>query len=276
MPVVLCEYRAASVDPLLAVPHSHARLYELIHVVSGKGHVLLGDNYITLAPDSLYLINGGYPHCMRPEAAEGYLRSKILMTPDFFTRLSGLAQLGALARALAEQAGLAVRLPRGESERVDALFQSAFTAFYAQDIAHMARANARLMELCAVFYTYLEGGHAVVEPPSPRTQLLEAVNALALTPFSLDDIAQRAHLDRVYCCRLFKRMTGVSIMVYAREKRMAHAKMLLAGGDAPVSDIARRCGYNDFSHFSHVFRLREGMPPLAYRALRRKDAPSAQ
>ena len=43
------------------------------------------------------------------------------------------------------------------------------------------------------------------------------------------------------------------------------AAELLTSTDLPISDISRRCGYENPFYFSRVFRERMGMPPSEYR-----------
>jgi transcriptional regulator GlxA family with amidase domain len=67
---------------------------------------------------------------------------------------------------------------------------------------------------------------------------------------------------------LFRLATGVSPVRYLHEMRMCHAQELLRATALPVSEVMRRVGWSDASHFSKAFRRRFGIGPRGYRHAR--------
>lgn len=84
---------------------------------------------------------------------------------------------------------------------------------------------------------------------------------------SCEDLAAQVYLNPIYLNRLFKKDTGFALTEYLQLQRIQLAKELLAETDLPVSNIAQRIGYSNFSHFSRTFRKHTEQSPVDYRKL---------
>jgi AraC-like DNA-binding protein len=65
--------------------------------------------------------------------------------------------------------------------------------------------------------------------------------------------------------RLFRERLGMPPYAFLRQLRLEHAAQLLRSTKEPISSIARRCGYQNLSHFSRDFRSKYGATPKASR-----------
>ncbi|MBN2223095.1 MAG: helix-turn-helix transcriptional regulator [Deltaproteobacteria bacterium] len=72
-------------------------------------------------------------------------------------------------------------------------------------------------------------------------------------------------------CREFHSRVGKSIGTYVRELRINLAERLLTQTALPVTQIAFRCGYEDSSHFSRVFKTLTKSSPLRWRSDQRSS-----
>ncbi|MFS0723783.1 AraC family transcriptional regulator [Paenibacillus sp. 1P07SE] len=86
-------------------------------------------------------------------------------------------------------------------------------------------------------------------------------------PLRLETVAELAGLHPVYFSKRFKQDTGTSFKQFVNMVRMNHAEMMLAAGGFRVSEVAERCGFQDISYFSNVFRSLKGYPPSAARKI---------
>lgn len=84
-------------------------------------------------------------------------------------------------------------------------------------------------------------------------------------PIGLDEIAAHLDVGRHHLCRLFRQWFDQSPMAYVRGLRLEHARRMLEGGDAPVSEIAYRTGFADQSHLTRCFKDEFGLPPGRWR-----------
>ena len=78
-------------------------------------------------------------------------------------------------------------------------------------------------------------------------------------------LAAHAGMSHVGFTNRFIQHTGIPPVEYLMRVRMRSAAELLTSTDLPISDISRRCGYENPFYFSRVFRERMGMPPSEYR-----------
>lgn len=82
---------------------------------------------------------------------------------------------------------------------------------------------------------------------------------------SVKDVADYVHLSPEYFTRLFKKETGQSIKSYIIQQKITVAKDLLGNQNIPVSLVALELGYNNFSHFTQMFKKHENMTPSEFR-----------
>jgi two-component system response regulator YesN len=88
-----------------------------------------------------------------------------------------------------------------------------------------------------------------------------------------EDVANYVYLNPDYLTRIFKKETGMSITEYIIQERIKIAKTLLENTDMPVSSIALRVGYTNFSHFAKTFRKHVGMNPADYKNSLKNEEP---
>lgn len=79
------------------------------------------------------------------------------------------------------------------------------------------------------------------------------------------EVSEYIYLNEDYLSRLFKKKTGYLIKDYIMFEKLKLAKELLISTNMSVSLIALKVGFNNFSHFSQVFRKQEDISPYDYR-----------
>lgn len=75
------------------------------------------------------------------------------------------------------------------------------------------------------------------------------------------DVAAALFMNPDYLSRLFKNEKGISLKEYILQQKMQSAQILLRTTSLPVSIIASKLGYDNFSHFSQVYRKKMGISP---------------
>ncbi len=108
----------------------------------------------------------------------------------------------------------------------------------------------------------------------PRNETVEQICAYLAAnypqKFSLTDVAARFYLSPYYLSRLFRRVTGQSIVDYLNNRRIEAAQHLLETTDLNIS-AAEQTGFASAAHFRRVFREVMDISPLQYRKSRRND-----
>jgi AraC-like DNA-binding protein len=82
---------------------------------------------------------------------------------------------------------------------------------------------------------------------------------------ALADVARECRLSVSHFSRAFRRSMGVAPHCWLMDRRVELAKDLLRDREAPLSEVALRCGFADQSHFTRVFSRRAGVSPGAWR-----------
>ena len=88
--------------------------------------------------------------------------------------------------------------------------------------------------------------------------------------FSLTEVAAKFYLSPYYLSRLFRRVTGQSIVDYINNRRIEAAQKLLENTELSISAVAEQTGFASAAHFRRVFREVMGTGPLQYRKGQRK------
>ncbi len=86
---------------------------------------------------------------------------------------------------------------------------------------------------------------------------------------TVDSIADRLHIARSYLYILFRAQYGIGPETYLTNKRYELACMLLTESDNSCGEIARLCGFNTYSAFHRIFKIKSGMSANRYRSERR-------
>jgi two-component system response regulator YesN len=82
-----------------------------------------------------------------------------------------------------------------------------------------------------------------------------------------DMIADLAGISPEYLSRLFHKETGMLLVDYIQRRKIEKACRLFREERLPVSEVASRLGYSNFSYFATIFKKNTGYSPMEYRKL---------
>lgn len=80
-------------------------------------------------------------------------------------------------------------------------------------------------------------------------------------PFTISDIAAAVHMNADYLSRVFKKECGTTLKDYTIQRKMESAQILLRTTALPIGVIASKLGYDNYSHFSQIYRKTFGISP---------------
>lgn len=120
------------------------------------------------------------------------------------------------------------------------------------------------IELARAYKVHISGNEAV---NMYVKKAVKFINDNFDTEFVVEDIAEACNIHENYLQRVFKSVTGESIVKYTNRLRMEKAEMLLLNSDMSIVDIAESVGFNSRQHFGHVFKQYNGMNPKHYREI---------
>ncbi|SFG53931.1 helix-turn-helix transcriptional regulator [Oribacterium sp. WCC10] len=88
---------------------------------------------------------------------------------------------------------------------------------------------------------------------------------------TLDDLAGKFYMSKSYLTRVFRNVTGFSVVEYMTYVRVRKAQQLLRDSDTSITEIAAICGFGNITYFEKVFKQMTGHSPGKYRKNPEKD-----
>lgn len=96
---------------------------------------------------------------------------------------------------------------------------------------------------------------------------IEIINKNYYKKIFLDDVCEELHIDKYYFCKLFKKVTGSTFVVYLNFVRLNKAEELLLSSDHSISEIALECGFSSTQYFNKLFNQYHGFSPSHYKKI---------
>jgi AraC-like DNA-binding protein len=114
---------------------------------------------------------------------------------------------------------------------------------------------------------------AVASPAAPSRpaaveRALAYIEARALGPVSVADVARAAGVSPGHLAALFRASVRRTPRDVVLARRLDAARGLLTGSDAPIAEIALRCGFADQASLTHAMRRVLGVTPGELRRTR--------
>ena len=124
-----------------------------------------------------------------------------------------------------------------------------------------------VLDLLAPALAFAKPGQALPETHPAVIAATELLDAAPEYPWTLADLADRAHISASYLCRLFTRELGISPLHYLERHRLELTAQLLLEGDLSIGQISASAGWSDTNYMTRRFRAAHGMPPSRYREI---------
>jgi len=105
----------------------------------------------------------------------------------------------------------------------------------------------------------LSAVHAIQAP-------VDYIRAKYAKDFTIEDLAEVAHLSVSALERRFKKHLGKTPKQFISEVRLEHARRMLIESNLPISQIGHETGFADHSYFSKQFKKTFGELPSDYRS----------
>ncbi len=243
--------------------HSHHDLVELIYILHGEGLFEIGGTVYPVQSGDLVIYNSDVVH------NEG-LKSP---PPTLYgIAVSGIRMEGLPPNCMIAPGTSPVQSPQEHGADFRTLFRLIYEQSGRQTSSSAEICQSLLRALLRMTAELLDG----TVPASSSVQRLSRSDALSrdiqryVDEHSLEDIAVQAVAEQfsispTYLSRLFKQATGMSLMQYVIHRRIGEAQTLLLVSDLSVTEIARRVGYENLSHFVKMFTQNVGLSPRNYR-----------
>lgn len=101
---------------------------------------------------------------------------------------------------------------------------------------------------------------------NPAQKALGYIESHLAGPLTLDEISAVAGVSRFHLVRAFAAATGLSVMRYARARRLSNAARALSAGAPDILGLALDADYSSHEAFTRAFRDHFGVTPEMVRA----------
>lgn len=102
---------------------------------------------------------------------------------------------------------------------------------------------------------------------NPVEKALWYVESHSRMGIDLEEVARACCISQYHLTRAFTEVFGISLMKYARLRRLSEAAKLLAAGTPDILSLALEYGYGSHEAFTRAFRREFGMTPDGVRSL---------
>ena len=252
--------------------HIHPEI-EVLHILSGRGLLVVGDHIGRFAPGDLLLLGSGLPHmlCSDPISSDSadatHIRYAQFKQENFGDAFWQMPEQRNVARLLAQSA----RGLRFDEDRVPQLLPA---------MDHLwetfgARRLWTLMDLLAEMTAMrapcplASVGYAPVVTHRDSERLncaIQYMNSHLTSPLALTDVAREAGLSPQAFSRFFHKFMGIPFVEYIASLRISLACRYLLETDKTIASICYRCGFNNLSNFNRQFLRYKKMTPKAFKS----------
>ena len=267
-------YHYTGMDPYLYVPDTHEG-FEILHVISGSGHILINNRIYEMLPNSIYFINGARFHYSNPIDPDNYVRNKVHFSqPEIIKFLQSIEQAQLLDPFLKDDSSYTcIRLTEESNLAIDQIFLEMHKESSEKKLGYRPIIAGLMLKILSLAFrgrteTSREEMQSLDKVSSNAIKVIEYIEN-NLADFDLDKMADSLYLNKYYLCHMFKKVTGLTVHKFLLIKRIEQAKILLSSTDKPISQIAMELGFGSFSLFSSNFRRICSLTPREYRKMHR-------
>jgi len=134
----------------------------------------------------------------------------------------------------------------------------------------------KISKLCTTIRQRTDYATAIMKPSTERdyhrriARVIEAILADPGAPHSVESLAAVAHLSPYHFHRIYRALTGESIVETVQRVRLARAAHRLTVADDSVTTVAGDVGYDSPQAFARAFRGFTGVSPSAFQTRQRR------
>ncbi len=123
-------------------------------------------------------------------------------------------------------------------------------------------ASAKIFEACISYIILNE----MLTPELDKTmQKCEEYIDSHIDSVNVEALCKYMNLSRTVLYDIFRKKTSLGVATFIRNKRLQKAKELLPVNELSISEIASKCGFDDYNYFSRVFKQKFGQSARSYR-----------
>lgn len=249
--------------------HHHDAVYEITCIVGGSGALCLESDKIPLKAGDVVLMPPRTLHCYSCPDQESMQYYSIWVDTACCT--------GAIVSFLEGISAEPVLVPASKYlDYIQSSFRILAELHQIQQSVMKETCQTVCLSLLMLIRSICQHKAMVVPvgPSSYASDVLWYINQHYQENLTLEGLARQFHISASHLRRIFKQVYNISPITYLIKRRIGIATDYLLKTDLSVSQIAQLVGYENTTHFSHLFADRIGCTPSEFRE--RNQKPPAQ
>lgn len=239
----------------LAIERPNGHFGTQVLLVQSKGRLIMGETEYHVEKNTVFLIKSCVPHCIYADGepyCDDWIRFSIEQEDNEF--IDGL------------DLPFHVPIPL-QDDGISELIRACETIFKSdvvgkqETIHHLM--TAILLHIKSQYKPPEKVQHSYYD--QALENLRRSIFADPARDWSIPEIAEQLSLSESHFRRLYKSRYGVSCIKDIWTSRMEYAKQLLLTTELSANEIAERCGYQSYEHFSRSFVKYACVSPNKYR-----------
>ena len=256
--------------PKECVPeHTHRDFFELTLVRSGEGVVTTNGKEVRVRSGDIYVSFGGDFHAIANDGKKPLLYDYLA----FSIKEKALSREGEwLVSTFGDAQDRIIR-----EEKMEPLFPGVLEERGVEEPYNEKMMEALLYEvtcLCLRAFRKREGAPTKTEQADEAGLCYEMMNYIDTHIYhihTLSELSETLNYNYNYLSNLYKRVMGITLLEYYRQRKLKTARLLLCEEGASVSKVAALLGYSSLYTFSRAFKEMYGVPPSRAKALYEED-----
>lgn len=242
--------------------HFHDYHYEICFILKGKTCYYFDFQKYELAENDVIFVNKKMPHLIVDNETEP-CEKIIINFNDHFLKKSSLnfhflTEIfnSSIFKIPDEHSGDFVHL------LTELVYESDYPSSFSSKII-----NGNVYKLLVTMYRIIT--KTQLNKVLPTNPIIEAATKYICQNYNenltLDDVANKCHVNKCYLSKLFKSIMGVNFINYVNSIRIQNASKMLINSDMSIMEISEKCGFNSQNHFCEVFKNVKGVSAREFR-----------
>ncbi len=236
--------------------------YELLCLVKGDASYIVEGHKYKLSSGSLMLMRSSETHKLVVEKSTEYERYVLNFSPSLVSKMGLSREL--LSPFRDRKIGEKNLYLSSEFRHAEPLFYFKRAFIDATELpitdAIFTLFSSLLCEIKCAFDKKEERESASY---SVGDEIIAYINENLKNDISIEKIAGALHISQAQVSRVFKKSLGTSVYEYVLTKRLIMFNKRVATAKN-VQELARECGFHDYSSFYRLYKKRFGISPTEY------------
>ena len=251
--------------------HIHPEV-EILHILSGRGLLVVGDYIGRFAPGDLFLLGSGLPHMLcgdpvTPDSSElTHIRYAQFKQENFGDSFWQMPEQKKVAQLLAQSAR-GIRFDEANTLRLLPTMDRLWETYGARRLWSLLELLEEMLPATEMT-TLASVGYAPVLNHRDSERLNRAIqfmNKHLSETLQLSDVANEAGMSTQAFSRFFHKFMGISFIDYVTSLRISRACRYLLETDKTIAAICYVCGFNNLSNFNRQFLRHKNTTPREFR-----------